>query len=78
MKGRKANKYKQIMDFKVRALDFISIYVKEMKKKENSKVQMQSFDLIKGLLKTLQVAHQDKHTILFDRIKTILATMAKS
>lgn len=66
------------MDFKVRALDFIAIYVKEMKKKENSQVQMQSFDLIKGLLKTLQVAHQDKHTILFDRIKTILATMAKS
>ena len=25
----KANKQKQIMDFKVRALDFLSIYVKE-------------------------------------------------
>lgn len=29
-KGAQGNKAKQIMDFKVRALDFLSIYIKEM------------------------------------------------
>ena len=33
--------------------------------------------LIQGLLKALTTAHKDKHTILFDRIKTVLAMMAK-
>ena len=33
--------------------------------------------LIRGLLKGLSVAHADKHTILFERIKSVLALMAK-
>lgn len=74
----KANKLKQIMDFKVRVLDFISIYIKEMKKVENSEVQWNSQQLIKGLLKALQVAHQDKNTILFDRIKTVLTMLSRN
>lgn len=39
---------------------------------------MDSIDLIKGLLKGLQVAHQDKNTILFERIKSVISMMAKS
>lgn len=66
------------MDFKVRVLDFIAIYVKEMKKPENTKRTWNSQQLIKGLLKALQVAHQDKNTILFDRIKTVLTMISKS
>ena len=69
-----ANKVKQIMEFKVRVLDFLSIYAKEMK------TQNKPYDthfLMKGLLKSLQVAHQDKNTILFDRIKTVLSMLAK-
>jgi len=65
------------MDFKVRVLDFLAIYVKEMKKAENSEKPIDSHKLIKGLLKGLQVAHQDKNTILFDRIKTVLTMLAK-
>lgn len=34
-------------------------------------------DLIKGLLKALQVAHSDKNMILFDRIKAVISMMAK-
>jgi hypothetical protein len=33
--------------------------------------------LIKGLLKGLAVSHNDKNTALFDRIKTVLAAIAK-
>lgn len=75
--GIQANKLKQIMDFKVRVLDFLSIYVKEMKKAENQDRPIDSYKLIKGLLKGLQVAHQDKNTILFDRIKTVLTMIAR-
>jgi hypothetical protein len=66
------------MDFKVRVLDFISIYVREMKKPENTEREWNSQHLIKGLLKSLQVAHSDKNTILFDRIKTVLTQLSKS
>ena len=64
------------MDFKVRALDFISIFVKQ-KGYANSAKEGQQLHLIQGLLKGLTTAHKDKHTILFDRIKTVLAMMAK-
>lgn len=40
------------MEFKVRVLDFISIYVKEMNKEESGKTY-DSLRLIKGLLKAL-------------------------
>ena len=36
-----------------------------------------SLDVIQGLLKALQVANTDKNTILFDRIKSVIALMAK-
>ena len=64
------------MEFKVRVLDFISIYVKEMKKDESG-ATIDSLKLIKGLLKALQVAHSDKNMILFDRIKSVLTMIAK-
>eukprot|EP00347_Sterkiella_histriomuscorum_P021443 403333957 len=74
-----AGKYKQIQDFKIRVLDFIAIYIKEMTKKGDQLAtqKFDSIDLIKGLLKGLQVAHQDKNTILFERIKSVIAIMAK-
>ena len=62
------------MDFKVRALDFLSIYVKEKGYQGNSIAQLK---LIRGLLSALSVAHKDKHQILFDRIKAVLTIMAK-
>ena len=64
------------MDFKVRVLDFLAIYVKETRNK-NSEKKFDSLHLIKGLLKGLQVAHRDKNTILFDRIKTVLTLVAR-
>jgi len=63
-----------MMDFKVRAVDFLSIYVKQRSFKGDSEVQIK---LIRGLLKSLSVAHTDKHQILFERIKSVLALMAK-
>ena len=45
-----ANKIKQIMEFKVRVLDFVAIYIKEAKK--NGK-EIDSLHLIKGLLKAM-------------------------
>lgn len=56
------------MDFKVRALDFLSIYVKQSQPDAANQLK-----LIQGLLKALTVAHKDSHTILFDRIKSVLA-----
>jgi len=61
----------------VRVLDFIAIYVKEMRKPENLNKEFDTHKLIKGLLKSLQVAHQDKNTILFDRIKSVLTLIAR-
>jgi len=61
------------MDFKVRALDFLSIYVKTQ-----TRDQSLQLTLIQGLLRALTVAHKDKHTILFDRIKSVLTAIAKS
>jgi hypothetical protein len=60
------------MDFKVRALDFLSIYVKQSQPDSSKQLK-----LIQGLLKALTVAHKDAHTILFDRIKSVLAQIAK-
>ena len=69
-----ANKIKQIMEFKVRVLDFVAIYIKEAKK--NGK-EIDSLHLIKGLLKAMQVAQADKNTILFERIKSVLTLIAR-
>jgi hypothetical protein len=38
---------------------------------------LDSLEIIKGLLKSLQVAHSDNNAILFERIKTVIAMMAK-
>lgn len=65
------------MDFKVRVLDFICIYVKQNQTdKAFAKPEMQ-LTLIQGLLNALKVAHLDKHQILFERIKSVLAIIAK-
>jgi len=42
------------MDFKVRALDFLSIYVKQSQPDASNQLK-----LIQGLLKALTVAHKD-------------------
>jgi len=68
-----AGKFKQIQDFKIKVLDFVSIYIKEMDKQEGKN----SIDVIKGLLKGLQVAHSDRNAILFERIKAVISMMAK-
>ena len=62
------------MDFKVRAIDFLSIYIKEKHYQAKPSIQIK---LIRGLLKALSVAHKDSHKALFDRIKLILSQMAK-
>ena len=62
------------MDFKVRALDFLSIYIKERHYQAKPVIQIK---LIRGLLQSLSVAHKDKHKSLFDRIKQILSQMAR-
>jgi len=48
--------------------------------KKASPADRRSYDVlkvIKQLLKALQVAHADKNTILFERIKTVLALIAR-
>lgn len=69
------------MDFKVRVMEFISIFVQQRAAKEkevkDSGRSDTSLTLIKGLLSSLKVAHQDGHTVLFDRAKTVLSSMAK-
>lgn len=70
----RASKNKEIMDFKVRALDFLSIYIKEKHYQQRPVIQIK---LIRGLLQSLSVAHRDGHKALFDRIKQILSQMAK-
>jgi len=62
------------MDFKVRAVDFLSIYVKQNVSKRDPTVQIK---LIRGLLKGLTAASTDKHTVLFERIKAVLSLMGK-
>lgn len=62
------------MDFKVRALDFLSIYIKEKNSCQDPAMKVQ---LIQGLLKALTVAYKDHYTILFDRIKAVLTQIAK-
>ena len=39
--------------------------------------KLDSIKIIKGLIKSLQIAHQDKNTQLFDRIKSVLGIIAK-
>lgn len=51
-----ASRAKQIQDFKVRVLDFVAIYIKETKKSQAAEGHLESLDIIKGLLKGLQVA----------------------
>lgn len=58
-------------------LDFLAIYIKEMKKKQNQSKSFDSLSIIKGLLKALQVAHADKNSMLFDRIKSVISILAK-
>jgi len=60
-------------------LDFVEIYIKEMKKDiHNGKSRkLDSIKIIKGLIKALQIAHQDKNTLLFDRIKSVLGIIAR-
>jgi hypothetical protein len=62
------------MDFKVRALDFLSIFIKEKHHQSNSAIQIK---LVRGLLTSLSVAHRDANKTLFERIKQILASMTK-
>lgn len=63
----------------------MAIYIKEMKKHQvenggkgiKRDEHLDSLDIIKGLLKGLQVAHSDRNAILFERIKTVISMMAK-
>jgi len=65
---------KRVTDFKVRALDFLSIYVKEKSYQSNGTTQIM---LIRGLQKALSVAHKDGNKIMFERTKSVLTLMAK-
>ncbi len=70
-------KYKSVMDFKVRVLDFISIYAQQKVKNQIEDQNGLSLKLIQGLLTSMKVAHLDGHQILFDRAKTVLSTLSK-
>lgn len=48
-----------------------------MKSKQENSANFDSIDLIKGLLKAMQVAHSDRNMILFERIKSVISIMAK-
>lgn len=68
------SRYKAINDFKARVLDFLNIYVKEMKGNIPSEKKM---IITKGLLDAMAVAHTDKSNVLFDKIKAVIITLAK-
>lgn len=61
----------------------MAIYIKEMNKRggssegEQHKHKHDSIKLVQGLLKAMQVAHADRNMILFERIKSVIAIMAK-
>ena len=48
-----------------------------MTKKAGGNANFDSIDLIKGLLKGLQVAYADRNMNLFDRIKSVISMMAR-
>jgi len=52
----------------------VDIYIKERKKKDNEV----PIEVIKGLLKSMQVAKGDNNNILFDKVKNVISNMAKS
>ncbi len=55
-------------------MDLLNIYVKETKGNIPSAKRM---IITKGLLDAMAVAHYDKSSTLFDKIKTVIVTMAK-
>ena len=67
------------MDFKVRVLDFISIYTQQKATGVANAIDGNntSLQLIQGLLTSIKVAHQDGHQTLCERAKSVLSTMAK-
>lgn len=60
-------------------MEFVTIFVQQRAKMEEVKHNGSdtSLTLIKGLLSSLKVAHQDSHQVLFDRAKATLSLMAK-
>ena len=67
----------QIVDFKSRVLDFISIYVKEAKENPNGSSAINNQKIIKNLLRALKTAHLDKNEVLARRIETVLSNLTK-
>jgi hypothetical protein len=53
----------------------VAIYLKEANSGASRSID--GLKLTKGLLKALQVAHSDKNTVLFDRIKSVMSLMGK-
>lgn len=68
------SRFKAINDFKARVLDFLNIYVKEVKDSIDSNKRM---IITRGLLDAMAVAHKDKSEVLFEKIRHIIVTMAK-
>ena len=68
------SRYKSINDFKARVLDLLNIYVKEMKGSIPGDKRM---IITKGLLDAMAVAHYDKSSTLFEKLKKVIVTMAK-
>jgi hypothetical protein len=48
-----------------------------MTKKASKDSEFDSIDIIKGLLKGLQVAYADRNLTLFERIKSVISIMAR-
>lgn len=66
--------FKAITEFKIKVLDFLSIYIKESKGEIDNEKRI---IIVKGLLDSLAVAHEDRSYVLFDKIKTVILALAK-
>ena len=81
--AKEKNKFKAISEFKIKVLDFLHIYIKELKTSMDDKNSAKKPDpstfitIIKGLLDSLAVAHEDRSYVLFDKIKSVILSLAK-
>ena len=72
--NKEKNRFKAISEFKIKVIDFLNIYIKEVKSDMDNEKRIV---IIKGLLDSLAVAHEDRSYVLFDKIKSVILTMAK-
>lgn len=72
--SKERSRFKAINEFKVKVLDFLSIYIKEVK---HGMDRDKKLLIIKGLLEAMATAHRDRSDVLFDKIKAVILALAK-